>query len=241
MSNKQPGDLSHIFENPVPNLDWLNVDEEAYRHTEILPRQNLDAVPDLVDAWTHHDMGKIHRVPAIDPDTVREKKWASTEHMEEAELRNLVSSAVMVRLNAGWGARRLAEWVRENVHPDHIAMLVPTLQSVANEHALLGKMQREVVFDVVPDDSAINEYHARLDLPNEQFEGSELDAFLSSPIRTHRDYNSSDLRTYVVEDTSAQVLRDRRASGKYEPPSADFQSAVERSLYRDLSQKMMAA
>ena len=237
---KQPGDLSHIFENPVPNLDWLDVDEEAYRHVERLPKQNLDAVPDLVDAWTHHDMGTVHRVPALDPDTVREHKWASTEHMEDAELRNLVSSAVKDRLHAGWDAPKLAAWVRENVHPDHIAMLVPTLQSVANEHAMLGQMQRDVTFEV-QDGSAIDEYHARLDLPAVPEENDQLNAFLAQPIRTHRDYNSSDLRTHVTEDANAQVARDRRASGKYEPPSADFQSAVERSLYRDLSQKMMAA
>lgn len=36
----------------VTNLDWLKVDEEDYRALkEVLPRQNLDSIPDLEQAW----------------------------------------------------------------------------------------------------------------------------------------------------------------------------------------------
>ena len=236
MPKKQPGDLSHVFETPVPNLEWLDVDEEAYRHLERLPKQNLDAVPDLVDAWTHHDMGTVRRVPSLDPDYVREHKWANDlKQADEAKVRELVVAAVKERLKAGWDSKRLASWVRENVHPDHIQMLIPTLQRVAQEHAMLGQMERTLEFDIVPpDEAAIDEYKARLDIPDDG-DYSELDSFLSTELPTER----HDLRTPLREGN--QQARDRRASGLYEPPEADFQSAHERELYRDLSQKMMAA
>jgi hypothetical protein len=39
----------------VPNLDWLEVDEKEYRASEVLPKQNLDIVPELDALWSHED------------------------------------------------------------------------------------------------------------------------------------------------------------------------------------------
>ncbi len=52
-------------QSQLVDLDWLAVDREAYRATEILPFQAFDIVPDLVEAWDHTDSAQgIHLVPA---------------------------------------------------------------------------------------------------------------------------------------------------------------------------------
>jgi len=51
------GDISKLIEGSEgpANIDWLNVDEAEYRETDVLPKQNLDIVPDLQAAWSHQD------------------------------------------------------------------------------------------------------------------------------------------------------------------------------------------
>jgi len=49
------GDISKFIEGSVPNLDWLKVDERAYQALDRLPKQNLDILPDLEEAWSHGD------------------------------------------------------------------------------------------------------------------------------------------------------------------------------------------
>lgn len=134
---KDPGDLSHIFETSVPNLDWLDVDEEAYAYAEKLPKQNLDVVPDLVEAWTHHDMGSIRHVPNIDPDRVREQKWSSNG-IDVETLQNTVSQILRSHIMDGWDASKLASWVRSYVPGEYIPKITPILKKIAEERGLLG-------------------------------------------------------------------------------------------------------
>ena len=240
MPKEVKGDFTHVFEATVPNLDWLQVDEEVYRQIERLPKQNLKSVPDLVDAWTYHDKGTPHVIPAVDPDAIREHKLASelkfAEELkvaEESRLREVVSLALKERMMLGWGAPQLAAWVRENVHPDHVAMLIPTLKRVAQEHALVGNMTREVVFDIVPqEDALIDEYHAKLDIPNTA--DDQLDEFLASQAPAFKPMSGH-------ASMGPQDQRDRKSKGLYEPPKTAFKNPIELRLYRDLSQKMMAA
>lgn len=52
-------------QSSIVDLDWLAVDREAYRETEVLPVQNLDITPDLAELWDHTDRSPgIHLVPA---------------------------------------------------------------------------------------------------------------------------------------------------------------------------------
>ena len=46
------GDIGAVLEEePASNLDWLDVDEADYREQDTLPKQNLDAVPELEAQW----------------------------------------------------------------------------------------------------------------------------------------------------------------------------------------------
>lgn len=56
-------DLSNFLKGSVADLDWLNVDEAAYRQLDRLPKQNLDISPDLVAAWSHEDRPASAYVP----------------------------------------------------------------------------------------------------------------------------------------------------------------------------------
>lgn len=49
------GDISAVLASPVADLSWLVVDEELYRASETLPKQNLDIVPDLARALASED------------------------------------------------------------------------------------------------------------------------------------------------------------------------------------------
>jgi len=39
----------------VADLDWLNMDKDAYQQLDTLPKQNLDIQPDLAAMWDHSD------------------------------------------------------------------------------------------------------------------------------------------------------------------------------------------
>ena len=59
------GDLTDFMKegSGVANLDWLDVNEEAYREKDTLPKQNLDIAPDLVALWRHQDEPASNFVP----------------------------------------------------------------------------------------------------------------------------------------------------------------------------------
>lgn len=47
----------------VTDLDWLDVDEEAYRQMDQLPKQNLEIAPDLQALWGHEDESSSKFIP----------------------------------------------------------------------------------------------------------------------------------------------------------------------------------
>jgi len=52
-------------QSSIVDLEWLAVDREMYRETEILPTQNLDITPDLAELWDHTDRSPgVHLIPA---------------------------------------------------------------------------------------------------------------------------------------------------------------------------------
>lgn len=53
-------DLSNVLASAGPgNFDWLDVDERDYRSRDVLPKQNLDIVPDLKAQWSHAEREPI--------------------------------------------------------------------------------------------------------------------------------------------------------------------------------------
>lgn len=49
-------DLGNFLkDSAVADLDWLDVDEQKYRETDALPKQNLDVQPDLEALWARED------------------------------------------------------------------------------------------------------------------------------------------------------------------------------------------
>jgi hypothetical protein len=52
-------------QSSIVDLDWLAVDRDAYRETEVVPVQNLNITPDLAELWDHSDRSPgVHLVPA---------------------------------------------------------------------------------------------------------------------------------------------------------------------------------
>ena len=289
MPHDKAGDISHIFENPVPNLDWLDVDEDAYRALEVLPKQNLDFHPDLVDLWTHHEKGSIHFVPNIDPERLGKHQWAKGAAYDGTDLIRTVTSHLKDRMMAGWTGEHLAAWVRTSVPPEHLEMLIPTLEKIAAEQGLLGTVyldvrhwdkcargqgkdiarkaphtkyvlggdkckdcilnqggrcsvfKKKVVFDVTYDQKDVDEYSLKLKVPKQAYASAggpreQLAALFTWDGETLQ--TVSDLAPIATEGN--QEARDDRATGLYRPPTTDFAKSADVSLYKDLSQKMMA-
>ena len=126
------GDLSDFMkEGSLTDLDWLDVDEKAYRELDHLPKQNLDVVPDLEAAWGHEGkpssaylvpnkdvprtMKDLYPTPA--PDVVR---TARVLMMQNPDLKT-----VMGKLLSKYGSSVVREFREE-------------LLVLAKERALLG-------------------------------------------------------------------------------------------------------
>jgi hypothetical protein len=65
------GDVTEILESQgVVDLGWLNVTEEDYRAAEALPKQNLDAIPELQEALTYEGDERVPSLIPLRPHTV---------------------------------------------------------------------------------------------------------------------------------------------------------------------------
>lgn len=68
------GDLSNMMKEgsgaSVPDVEWLHVDEQEYQQNDVLPKQNLDVVPDLKQLWDHGQSSALRLVPNQDPKTM---------------------------------------------------------------------------------------------------------------------------------------------------------------------------
>jgi hypothetical protein len=131
------GDLKDLFKNHVPNLDWLDVDENVYRELERLPKQNLDIRPDLEELWTTHDKGSIHFVPNIDlsafPELNRKQAKVSAE-----DVARVVARHVKDKMMSGWTGKQVSAWIKEHVDSQAIAALMPMFKRIAAEQGVLG-------------------------------------------------------------------------------------------------------
>lgn len=132
------GDLSNLFENTVPNLDWLDIDEKAYRSVERLPHQNLDIKPDLVRMWSTHDKGPTHFVPNIDLSMFPEIKPKDAKVSSQAH--QVIAKQVKNRMMAGWSGEKVAAWIREHVEPEMVIACMPMFRKIAEEQGLLGNV-----------------------------------------------------------------------------------------------------
>ncbi len=131
----------------VSNLDWLDVDDAAYRSTEILPKQNLDTQPDLQALWAREgESPTTYLIPNVvpvsnpgidDPKTMGDMSQehgrlrAQSEEIRKLARLALVQSSDVNRFRDGLVKRFGLEPLRT-----HRAVLAEVLQ----ERGLLGHL-----------------------------------------------------------------------------------------------------
>lgn len=134
------GDLSSILHNQgVSDLSWLAVDEETYRASEALPKQNLDIIPELQKALSEDDDGVPHLIPLRPHTIVNSGKSESPPVLKKdyaAPIRNRVAAMTMM----GMAPEAIQVRLALEFAPEDIAQAEESIQSVLDERGLLGNV-----------------------------------------------------------------------------------------------------
>ena len=137
------GNLSDFFkEGSLSNLDWLDVDEKAYRELDTLPKQNLDTVPDLEAQWSHEDRNpSAYFVPNRDlagyPVDPRVPEAPSTMG-DLSQAHGLLRTARLALMQSS-DLRRWQETLRSRYAKDNLVQAKTALAGVLAERGLLGR------------------------------------------------------------------------------------------------------
>lgn len=135
------GDIDHILRNQsVADLSWLSVDEEDYRKSQALPKQNLDTIPSLVKALEFDPEDDIPRLIPLRPHTLVNSNPLEAPPPPvsdlDAPIRNRVARLVM----AGVSDAEIAERLSVEFPPREIIAAQPVIDSVLSERGLLGNV-----------------------------------------------------------------------------------------------------
>jgi hypothetical protein len=135
------GDVTEVMSNQgVPDLSWLNVDEEDYRALEALPRQNLDMIPELQSALSWD--GKDPRVPEINP--MRPHTMVNRNPLDRPGATLRSNSSVTNRLAAyvvaGLPDQVIAARLRSEFSPEQLSASHAEAAEILAEKGLLGNV-----------------------------------------------------------------------------------------------------
>lgn len=133
------GDLTSFFkEGSVANLDWLDVDEKAYRELETLPKQNLDIAPDLMALWGHQDVSPSRLVPNTGaPRTMGD---LSEAHGRLRAIPEDLIRTVRLALIQTTNIQKIANILSARYDRTMLAAARPVLSQVLAERGLLGRL-----------------------------------------------------------------------------------------------------
>lgn len=143
LAHEGVGDLTGILHNQgVADLSWLAVDEEEYRASEALPKQNLDIIPELQKALLADDKDK-DGVPSLIP--LRPHTIVNSNPLEappapirdmSSPIRNRVAKLVM----AGWDVAGIVDQLKLEFAPAEIRAASAAIKEVVAERGLLGNV-----------------------------------------------------------------------------------------------------
>jgi hypothetical protein len=140
------GDISNLMHNQsVSDLSWLAVNEEDYRASEALPKQNLDIIPEFQKALINEGDERVPTLVPLRPHTVVNSNPLDRSYGNNASSYNLVpvetivnrvASYVMVNMPSKVMADRLKkEFALQDLHAAG-----QQASEVINERGLLGNV-----------------------------------------------------------------------------------------------------
>jgi len=133
------GDLGNFMkEGCLADLSWLDVDEAEYRAHDVLPKQNLDIVPDLEALWAHEDKPST---TYLEPNTAAKPRTMGDLSQIHGPLRaspeDIVRTARFIMM-ATSDPNRIASSLRGAYDTDSLRAAKTALASVLAERGLLG-------------------------------------------------------------------------------------------------------
>jgi hypothetical protein len=132
------GDLSSFLSGGVvPNLDWLEVDANTYRKSDVLPKQNLDIVPDLNALWTHEDKPSSTYVPNRNSEA-RTMGDLSQEHGLLRGKPEDICKVARLSIMQSPDLERLKSTLIQRFDRDSLVAARDVIASVISERGLLG-------------------------------------------------------------------------------------------------------
>lgn len=121
----------------VSDLEWLAVDEKKYRSEDILPKQNLDIVPDLNRLWDHNrDASPLRLIPNTDPKTMGDLSQAHGPLRTSPEILIRAARLAVMQHN---DPDRIKEALTSRFDAGTIQASKTALASVFAERGLLGR------------------------------------------------------------------------------------------------------
>ena len=137
------GDITKLLHNQgVSDLSWLAVDEDVYRASEALPKQNLDIIPELQKALSADSKDCVPQLIPMVPHTIVNRNPISNEYMQTSDfdqtapIRNRVARLVMAGLQSSEIERR----IRLEFAPGDIRLASQAIREVMSESGVLGNV-----------------------------------------------------------------------------------------------------
>jgi hypothetical protein len=131
------GDISKLMHNQgVSDLSWLAVDEEDYRASETLPKQNLDIIPEFQKALISEGDERVPALIPLRPHTIVNSNPLDRSYGNSASAYNLVPVETIVK--------RVASYVMANLPSSIMANRLQQEFSLKDLHAA-GQQASEII------------------------------------------------------------------------------------------------
>lgn len=130
------GDIGRILDSePLADLEWLEIDKDTYHALERLPKQNLNAIPELEEQWSRDDDNSF-RLSAENKEYVPTKEGGKGESVDQQAL---VFFARRL-LQAGMRAEDVVATMQANFDAETLRENKSALHAALQERGLLGNV-----------------------------------------------------------------------------------------------------
>lgn len=140
------GDLGRLLQDEsttLADLDWLDIDEEAYREHEDLPEQNLNAIPDLEEEWGRRTEADEYGLSALreEPEKKTTPFWSErpiSTGLSEQERTEIAVRFLRMQLLKGASVDEVIAHFRDHFDDSVISSSEERISSALHEEGLLG-------------------------------------------------------------------------------------------------------
>jgi len=135
------GDLTELMHNQgVSDLSWLAVDEEMYRASETLPKQNLDTIPELQTALMQEGDERIPHLIPLRPHTIVNENPLDKPGTTLRAASHIVRNRVAHYMMAGLSSKDVADRLQKEFGPEDLRAASAEVQPVLEARGLLGNV-----------------------------------------------------------------------------------------------------